>query len=69
MTDTTENQPPASNSPSHIAYHVRDRNGAKGIWTPIGAAWPQKDGGFKVQIHIAPLDGRIILRVPSEKPE
>jgi hypothetical protein len=69
MTDTTEHQPTASNLPSHIGYQVRDRKGAKAIWTPIGAAWPQKDGGFKVQVHAVPLDGLIILRFPSEKPE
>ena len=54
-------------SPTHIAYTVRDREGQKGIWTRIGAAWPQRDGkGFNIQLDVVPLDGRITLRVPSE---
>lgn len=55
-------------SPSHIAYQVRDREGAKGIWTRIGAAWAHADGkGFGVQLDAVPLDGRISLRVATEK--
>ena len=55
-------------APSHIVYHVRDRNGQKGFWTRIGAAWAHADGqGFNIQIECVPLDGRIALRVASEK--
>ena len=68
MTDTTNNQTASSNYPSHIVHHVRDREGGEPVWTRIGAAWPHKDGkGFNVQIEFVPLDGRITLRVPSEK--
>ena len=53
-----------SKSPTHIAYHVRDRENGKGFFTRIGAAWQNKDGkGFNVQLEVAPLDGRISLRV------
>jgi len=70
MTDTNNNQTAASKTPSHIVYHVRDRENDKGFWTRIGAAWPHKDGkGFKVLIETVPLDGCITLRVHSEKPE
>ena len=49
MTDSTNNQP-ASKTPSHIVYHVRDREGGEPIWTRIGAAWPHKDGkGFSLK--------------------
>jgi hypothetical protein len=34
MTDSTNNQP-ASKTPSHIAYHVRNREGGEGFWTRI----------------------------------
>ena len=66
---TTENtETPASKAPSHIVYQVRDREGGKGFFTRIGAAWPHKDGkGFNIQIESVPLDGRIVLRVVSEK--
>jgi hypothetical protein len=67
MTDTNT-QPTASKTPSHIAYHVRNREGGEGFWTRIGSAWAHKDGnGFNIQLETAPLDGRITLRVASEK--
>ena len=57
--------------PSHIAYHVRDRGeGQKSFWTRVGAAWAHADGkGFNIQVEVMPLDGRISLRVASEKKE
>jgi hypothetical protein len=49
-------------------YHVRNREGGEGFWTRIGSAWAHKDGnGFNIQLETAPLDGRITLRVASEK--
>jgi hypothetical protein len=72
MTDstTTTNQTASAKTPSHIAYQVRDREGGKGFFTRIGAAWQHKDGkGFNVQLDCVPLDGRISLRVASEKKE
>ena len=66
MTDTKTQ--PASKAPSHVAYHVRNREGGEGFWTRIGSAWPHTDGnGFNIQIETVPLDGRITLRVASEK--
>jgi hypothetical protein len=57
-----------SKAPSHIAYQVREREGKDSIWTRIGAAWVHKDGkGFSIQIDAVPLDGRISLRLPTEK--
>ena len=57
--------------PSHVAYQVRDRGeGKKSYWTRIGSAWAHADGnGFNIQIEAVPLDGRITLRVASEKKE
>ena len=66
MTDTKTQ--PASKAPSHVAYHVRNREGGEGFWTRIGSAWPHADGnGFNIQIETVPLDGRITLRVPADK--
>jgi hypothetical protein len=70
MTDTKATETTGSKSPSHIAYHVRDREGGKGFWTRIGSAWAHADGnGFNIQLDVAPLDGRITLRLASEKKE
>jgi hypothetical protein len=55
MTDSTNNQADASNTPSHVAYQVRERKGQKGIFTRIGAAWPNKNGGFNIQLDAVPL--------------
>jgi hypothetical protein len=67
MSDSTNNGT-ASKAPSHVAYQVRDREGKKGFWTRIGTAWAHGDGkGFNVQLEVVPLDGRITLRVASEK--
>ena len=69
MTDSANTQP-VSKSPTHIAYHVRNRDGGKGFWTRIGSAWAHTDGnGFNLQIETVPLDGRITLRVAAEKTE
>ena len=66
----SDNNATASKSPSHIAYQVRDREGKKGFWTRIGSVWAHADGnGFNIQLECLPLDGRITLRVASEKKE
>ncbi len=69
MSNTTTETKPAGKTPTHIAYHVRDRGeGQKSFWTRIGSAWAHSDGkGFNVQLEVAPLDGRISLRAASEK--
>ena len=68
MTDTNTTTSTSSKTPSHVAYQVRDRDGKKGFWTRIGSAWAHTDGqGFNIQLECVPLDGRITLRVASEK--
>lgn len=67
MTDTDNTASTASKAPTHVAYHVRE-NKDKSFWTRIGAAWAHKDGkGFNIQIETVPLDGRISLRIATEK--
>jgi hypothetical protein len=64
-TDTTESAP--SKSPNFIAYQVREGKG-KSYFTRIGAAWAHKDGkGFNIQIDAIPLDGKITLRIATDK--
>ena len=68
MSNTSNNETSAPKTPSHIAYQVRDREGKKSFWTRIGSAWAHQDGkGFNIQLEVVPLDGRITLRVASEK--
>jgi hypothetical protein len=68
MSDTDNKDSATSKLPSHIAYQVRDREGKKAFWTRIGSAWQHADGkGFNLQVEVVPLDGRITLRIASEK--
>lgn len=68
MSDSNNNETAASKAPSHVAYHVRDRDGKKGFWTRIGSAWAHADGkGFNLQVEMVPLDGRISLRIATEQ--
>ncbi|HZZ26875.1 MAG TPA: hypothetical protein VFE46_02615 [Pirellulales bacterium] len=71
MTDNTQTASAGSKMPTHFAYHVPERKGKKSFWTRIGCAWPHADGnGFNIQLEgLVPLDGRITLRVVSDKQE
>jgi len=70
MSDNNTQKASTSKSPSHVAYQVREREGSKSFWTRIGSAWAHADGkGFNIQLECVPLDGRITLRVASEKKE
>jgi hypothetical protein len=54
--------------PSHRLYRVLG-DGEGAIWTPIGAAWPNKDGlGFSITCDAVPLQGRIVMRAIQEHP-
>jgi hypothetical protein len=57
------NQPklPAA-KPTHRLYRVTGQ-GKASTWTPIGAAWPNRDGaGFSITCDAVPLQGRIVMR-------
>lgn len=68
MNNSSTTQTSTSKQPSHIAYQVRDRKAGESFWTRIGSAWQHADGkGFNIQVNAMPIDGRISLRLPSEK--
>ncbi len=55
--------------PTHRLYRVLG-DGQSASWTPIGAAWPNKDGmGFNLSCDAVPLGGRLVLRAITERPE
>lgn len=55
--------------PTHRLYRVLG-DGEGAIWTPIGAAWPNKDGqGFSISCDAVPLQGRLVMRAISERDE
>jgi hypothetical protein len=55
MTNSTQPK-----KPTLIAYQVREIREGNARWTPIGAAWANKDGGFTVVLESYPIDGRIV---------
>lgn len=60
---TQINQPPQGRKPTHRLYRVLGE-GDQAVWTPIGAAWPNKDGmGFSISCDAIPLQGRLMMRV------
>lgn len=57
-----ENITTTGRKPSHRIYQVQG-DGEKAIWTPIGAAWPNRHGdGFLLSYDAVPLNGRILMR-------
>lgn len=53
--------------PTHRAYSVIKREGQDDFWLNIGLAFPHKDGkGLNVVLQAFPLDGKIVLREPSD---
>ena len=53
--------------PTHRAYSVIRREGQDDFWLNLGLAFPHKDGkGFNVVLQAFPLDGKIVLREPSD---
>lgn len=71
-TVTTAERPQPSaepRRPTHRLYRVTG-DGDASIWTPIGAAWPNKDGkGFNLNCDAVPLTGRIVLRLIEPRRE
>lgn len=48
--------------PTHRIYRVSGE-GKSAYWTPIGAAWPNRDGnGFSLSYDAVPLTGRMVMR-------
>lgn len=65
-TQTADQQQPGR-KPSHRLYRVIGE-GKAATWTPIGAAWPNKDRqGFSRQCDAIPLQGRLVLRLITER--
>lgn len=60
---------PIRRRPTHRLYRVQG-DGPAATWTPIGAAWPNKDGlGFSLSCEAVPLQGRIVMRAIENRGE
>ncbi|GAB3326716.1 hypothetical protein [Haliea atlantica] len=54
------------NTPALIAYHVTE-SGKKAYWSRIGAAWPNRKGGFQIKLDTLPVNGELVLLPPRER--
>jgi hypothetical protein len=57
-----------TNQPTYRAFTIVKREEQNDFWTPIGAAFPHKDGnGFNIMLAALPISGKIVLRPTKEK--
>jgi hypothetical protein len=62
MSKNTENR-----QPTHRLYIVKG-TGEKANWTPIGAAWSNRDGhGYSLSLDAVPMNGRLVMREITER--
>lgn len=66
MARTQTTPPTETKAPDFIAWHVAQK-GEKSYWNKVGASWKHKDGkGMTLQLEVVPINGRIVLRTPSD---
>jgi len=54
--------------PTHVIWAVQ-KNGDKGFWTSVGAAWAHEDGdGMSLKLNLLPIAGQDIV-VRKAKPK
>ncbi len=58
-----------NSKPAYQAFHVRESTQGKDFWSPIGAAWRNRDDSLTLQLNCLPLDGRVVLQIPKERNE
>ena len=64
-----ENNQSKGRKPTHRIYRVVGE-GEQAVWTPIGAAWPNRNGdGFLLSYDAFPVSGRIVMQAIKDKPQ
>ena len=56
-----------SKAPTHDVFTVRERDGRKGFWVQVGSAWTNKDGSLSVDLDAYPANGRLVIRLRTER--
>lgn len=57
-----------SNSPSHIAYNVREGDEGKSYFNRVGSAFEHGDGkGFNILLDSTPVNGKVTLRTVEDR--
>jgi len=53
-----------------VVYTIIDRPGAeKSFWARVGSAWINRDQSINIQLDALPVNGKLHVREPSERPE
>lgn len=56
----------AEKMPDFVVYAVRERDGAKDVWTRIGAAFKHEKEGVTLLLDALPIGRKIVLMPPRE---
>jgi len=56
----------ADKTPDFVVYSVRERDGAKDVWTRIGAAFKHEKEGVTLLLDALPIGRKIVLMPPRE---
>ena len=64
---------PALNKPAAkrlVVYTIIEKPGSdKSFWAKIGSAWINRDQSINIQLDALPVNGKLHVREPSERPE
>jgi hypothetical protein len=52
--------------PDYVVYAVRERDGAKDVWTRIGTAFKHEKEGVTILFDAHPIDRKVVLMPPRE---
>lgn len=57
-----------TSAPTHTAWTVREgKEGSKGFWIEIGAAWTNRDESLSIKLDALPVNGQIVVRKREPK--
>ena len=57
----------AEKMPDYVVYAVRERDGAKDVWTRIGAAFKHEKDGVTLLLDALPVGRKVVLMPPREE--
>jgi len=68
--ELTTPEVPKSPSRRLVVYTIIEKPGIeKGYWARIGNAWVNRDQSINIQLDALPVNGKLHVREPKERPE
>lgn len=59
----------AEKMPDYVVYSVRERDGARDVWTRVGAAFKHKEDGLTILLDALPIGRKVVLMPPKADEE